>query len=154
MLSLFVTKITFQWISLASPVFLFTLLQETKSAVAYGKADHSKCNLCRDFLKYFSWIFVAKPGHCDVSGSESHEIQTMWQPEGALNIKWRSLILKLAGFVAGLCNSQHATLLSWGKYPEILERNSLQLKLEYILILILRFILCYNWGLLDRRCVP
>ena len=55
------------------------------SAVAYGKADHSKCNLFMQ--RIFSnishqFLSLAQPGHCEVAGSEqSHEIQTLWQPK-------------------------------------------------------------------------
>ena len=63
------------------------------SAVAYGKADHSKCNLCKEYFSNISHQFLslAQPGHCEVAGSEeSHEIQSLWQPKEGFNGETRN----------------------------------------------------------------
>ena len=65
------------------------------SAVAYGKADHSKCNLCKGYFSNISHQFLslAQPGHCEVAGSEeSHEIQTLWQPKEGFNMGKKKLL--------------------------------------------------------------
>ena len=73
------------------------------SAVAYGKADHSKCNLCKEYSSNISHQFLslAQPGHCEVAGSEeSHEIQTLWQPKEGFNMgKQKKIITTQANYL-------------------------------------------------------
>ena len=78
-------------------VLLCLQVKDMDSAVAYGKADHSKCNLCKEYFSNISHQFLssAHPGHCEVAGSEqSHEIQTLWQPKEGFDGKQEIIATK------------------------------------------------------------
>ena len=77
------------------------------SAVAYGKADHSKCNLCKEYFSniFHQFLSLAQPGHCEVAGSEeSHEIQTLWQPKGGFNSETRNYLQLNSNYLQLLTN--------------------------------------------------